>query len=131
MGKFATKRLKDCAAVQAPDGSTVRLLHRMSGGGMAHFSLAAGQVAKAVSHKTIEEIWYFVAGRGRMWRASDRDEEIVNVAPDMAITIAPGTSFQFRADGGVALVALAVTMPPWPGQEEAELVEGVWAPTFS
>ena len=35
MGKFATKRLRDCAALQAPDGSTVRLLHRMSGGGMA------------------------------------------------------------------------------------------------
>ena len=130
MSKFATKRLADCDTVQAPDGSSVRLLHRMSGGSMAHFSLAAGQVAKAVRHKSIEEIWYFVAGRGRMWRASDRREEFVDVAPDMAITIPPGTSFQFRAQGDEALAAVAVTMPPWPGEEEAEGVEGPWTSTF-
>jgi len=37
--------------------------------------------------------------------------------------------FQFRCDGGEPLEAVAVTMPPWPGAEEAFVVSGIWEPT--
>ena len=37
-----------------------------------------------------------------------------------------GTRFQFRATGERALKAVAVTLPPWPGDGEAEFVKGKW-----
>jgi len=37
--------------------------------------------------------------------------------------------FQFRCDGAERLVAVAATMPPWPGAGEAYFVEGKWPPT--
>ena len=113
------------ADVIAPDGSEVRLLCQLSGGSMAHFTLPPGQVSKAVRHRTVQELWYFVGGRGRMWR----DGETVDVSKGVSLTIPVGTSFQFRADGETALAAVAVTMPPWPGADEAEFVEGAWSAT--
>ena len=45
------------------------------------------------------------------------------------VTVPLGTAFQFRTLGEAPLVFLAVTMPPWPGAEEAYVVEGKWPPT--
>ena len=114
MQPFETKRLPTTADVQAPDGSDVRILLGLQGGGMAHFELAPGDVAQAVTHKTVEEIWYFVSGHGQMWRQSDSQEEIVEVEPGVCITIPLGTRFQFRCLGSEPLAAVAITMPPWP-----------------
>jgi len=33
---------------------------------MAHFHLPAGQVSRAVRHRTVEEIWFVLSGRGEM-----------------------------------------------------------------
>lgn len=129
MTDFAAKPLPATADVLAPDGSEVRILLGLSGGGMAHFRLAPGQVAKAVTHRTVEEIWYILAGRGRMWRRSAAGEAVVDLAPGLCLTIPLGTRFQFRCDGDVALDAVAITMPPWPGEDEAAFVDGPWAPT--
>jgi mannose-6-phosphate isomerase-like protein (cupin superfamily) len=93
------------------------------------FSLAAGTVSKAVAHRTIEEIWYFVAGHGRFWRRLGDDEEIVDVGPGVSIDIPTGTHFQYRCDGTEPLIAVAATMPPWPGDDEAYRVEGAWPAT--
>ena len=41
------------------------------------------------------------------------------------------TAFQFRAEGGEPLAFVAVTMPPWPGMDEAFAVEGPWTPTVA
>lgn len=131
MTDFATLRLPTMPTVTAPDGSDVRVLLGLRGGGMAHFELAAGQVAKAVTHRTVEEIWYVVAGRGEMWRRQDGREEIVALAPGLCLTIPLRTHFQFRAAPDVALAAVAVTMPPWPGMDEAVPVEGPWDPTVA
>jgi mannose-6-phosphate isomerase-like protein (cupin superfamily) len=128
MGQFITRVLGAKADVIAPDGSEVRLLPVASRGGMAHFSLGPGRVSKAVAHRTIEEIWYFLAGRGRMWRRLGESEETVDVFPGVSLTIPTGTHFQFRSDGNEALEAIGVTMPPWPGPDEAYEVEGVWEP---
>src|SRR5262249_4339870 len=115
--------------VVAPDGSDVRLLPRVAGGSMAHFTLALGVTSRAVTHRTVEEIWFVVGGRGERWRAAAEREEVVAMTPGVALTIPVGTRFQFRATGREALTAVAVTMPPWPGDEEAVVVDGPWEPT--
>ena len=92
---------------------------------MAHFELAPGQVSKAVRHQSVEEIWYCVSGVGEMWRKQGSEESVETLAPGTCLTISLGTHFQFRV-GDEGLTAVAVTMPPWPGEDEAEFVEGLW-----
>jgi mannose-6-phosphate isomerase-like protein (cupin superfamily) len=112
----------------APDGSAVRLLAALGGGSMAHFELAAGQTSAPVRHRTVEELWYFVGGRGEMWRrAPDGTETVDAVEAGVSLDIPLGTSFQFRALGDRPLRAVGVTMPPWPGDDEAERVPGRWS----
>lgn len=129
MQRFETKRLPATSDVTAPDGSDVRVLLALKGGSLAHFELAAGRTSRAVAHKTVEEIWYFVGGRGEMWRSQDGREETVAVEPGVCLTIPVGTRFQFRSFGPEPLAAVAVTMPPWPGEGEAVAVEGAWEPS--
>jgi mannose-6-phosphate isomerase-like protein (cupin superfamily) len=44
----------------------------------------------------------------------------------VCVTIPLGTHFQFRSLGNEPLAAVAVTMPPWPGDGEAYEVAGPW-----
>jgi len=113
----------------APDGSDVRVLLGVAGGGMAHFELAPGQTSTAVQHRTVDEIWYFLSGRGEMWREHDGTDEITEVSAGLCLTIPMGTRFQFRSLGREPLSAIGVTMPPWPGDSEAIKVAGRWEPT--
>jgi mannose-6-phosphate isomerase-like protein (cupin superfamily) len=113
----------------APDGSEVRILAGLASGSMAQFTLPPGAIARAVVHRTVEELWVFISGAGRMWRADADGERIDSVSPGLTLAIPVGTRFQFRADGDLPLVAVGTTMPPWPGPEEAVFVEGPWAPT--
>lgn len=101
----------------------------LRGGGMAHFALAPGETSIAVAHRTVEEIWFFVSGRGEMWRRSDAREEVITVDAGVCITIPIGTHFQFRSLGPEPLAALGATMPLWPGDGEAYEVAGTWPPT--
>jgi mannose-6-phosphate isomerase-like protein (cupin superfamily) len=131
MQPFESTRLPDERTSIAPDGSDVRVLLGLAGGGMAHFELAPGQTSTAVTHKTVEEIWYFLAGQGEMWRDQGGNSEVVKVSAGVCLTIPLGTRFQFRSTGDVALAAIGVTMPPWPGDGEAVPVSGPWQPTVS
>ena len=127
---FATKRAGSAPDAIAPDGSQVRVLCATDRGGMALFRLAPGVVAKAVAHRTVEEIWYVTRGNGRMWRKSGGREDIAELGAGVSISIPLGTHFQFRCDGAEPLEAVAVTMPPWPGADEAYPVEGIWDATI-
>ena len=127
--RFGTKRIGDKPDAIALDGSEVRVLSGLSRGSLAVFSLAPDAVSKAVAHRTIEEIWYFIAGHGRIWRKLGDAEDIAEIGPGLSISLPTGTHFQYRCDGAEALVAVAVTMPPWPGADEAYLVDGIWPPT--
>lgn len=127
MAAFATQVLPAEPTVKAPDGSDVRVLLALAGGSMAHFQLAPGQVSAAVVHRTVEEIWYVVTGRGQMWRSQDGREEVVELLPGTCLTIPVGTRFQFRAAAAQTLAAVAVTLPPWPGEGEAVFVAGPWS----
>ena len=125
MRPFETKALPDLPDVTAPDGSDVRLLVSSGSGSMAHFSLAPGAISTAVCHRTVEELWFVTAGDGQMWRSAEGVEDIIDLAPGISLSIPVGTSFQFRA-GRTPLEAVAVTMPPWPGMDEAYAVDGLW-----
>lgn len=123
---FVTRMLAAAPDAIAPDGSEVRLLAATTRGSMAHFRLPPGAVSKAVAHRTVEEVWYFVKGRGRLWRSFGGHDEVIDAVAGVSISIPVGASFQFRCDGDEALEAIGVTMPPWPGMDEAYEVEGVW-----
>ncbi len=127
--RFATRSLGREPDAVAPDGTAVRLLHALEGGSLAHFELPAGAVSHAVAHRTVEELWFVVAGRGRLWRRSETDESVETLAPGVAVTIPLGTAFQFQADAEAPLAFIAVTMPPWPGMDEAVRAAGPWTPT--
>lgn len=126
---FSTKRLPVARDDVAPDGSDVRILLGLKCGGMAHFELPPGQTSTAVAHRTVEEIWFFLTGRGEMWRKQNDQEEVVAVEPGVCLTIPIGTHFQFRSFGYEPLAAVGVTMPPWPGEGESYEVKGTWEPT--
>ncbi len=114
----------------APDGSEVRVLLSLRRGGMSHFLLPAGQVSRAVRHRSVEEIWYILSGEGEMWRSNAGQEDITPLAGGTCLTIPAGTQFQFRATGHQPLAAVAITMPPWPGADEAVIVKGHWQPNL-
>src|SRR5215475_11909052 len=126
---FETKAIGAAPDAIAPDGSEVRVLCQLSRGGLAVFSLPPGAVAKAVAHHTVEELWYVISGRGRIWRKLGEDEEVTELGPGLSLSIPTGTHFQFRCDGSEPLVVIGATMPPWPGDAEAFRVKGAWLPT--
>jgi mannose-6-phosphate isomerase-like protein (cupin superfamily) len=129
MTEYATLRLPLLPTLTAPDGSDVRVLLGLRGGGMAHFELAAGRTSIAVMHRTVEEIWFVVCGRGEMWRRQGEHEQTIALEPGVCLTLPLGTRFQFRAAPDAALAAIGVTMPPWPGNDEAVRVDGPWEPS--
>jgi mannose-6-phosphate isomerase-like protein (cupin superfamily) len=122
---FETKQQSERPDVEAPDGSDVRILLSLDGGSMAHFELGPGRTSKAVTHRTVEEIWYCVSGSGEMWRKLGEEESVVDVTVGTCLTIPAGTHFQFRS-GEEGMCALAVTMPTWPGEDEAIFADGIW-----
>ena len=125
---FETTRLGASVDAIAPDGSDVRILARVAGGSMAHFSLGPRAVSVAVRHRTISEIWYVLGGLGQMWRSQDGRAEVVDLVTGTVLTIPVGTSFQFRSTSDAPFTGIGVTMPPWPGADEAVIVDGPWEP---
>ncbi len=108
----------------------VRVLLGLRDGTLAHFQLDPGWTGRAVRHRTVEEIWYVLSGRGRLWRSLGDDERIDAVAPGACVDLPVGTAFQLRAEGEVPLCVVAVTMPPWPGAHEAVGVRKCWKPSL-
>ena len=129
MPHFATKVLPDSPDERAPDGSLVRTLLHVGRGAMTHFELGPNETSVAVAHRTVEEVWFFLGGRGELWRRTADEDGIVEVHRDVCVTIPLGTHFQFRCLGNGPLSAICVTMPPWPGHGEAYRVEGPWTAT--
>lgn len=125
--RFETKELPTNHDYLAPDGSEIRLMPDMNGGGLAHCTLPPGGASKPVYHRTVEEIWYGLTGQGQVWRKLESQEEVVDFFSGIGLTIPVGTQFQFRNTGAEPLQFIIVTMPPWPGPEEAvPLDDGKW-----
>lgn len=123
---FETKKLPEALDVIAPDGSEIRLLVRSSRGSMVHCTLPPGATSRAIQHRSVEELWYFISGAGRVWRRLGEREEIVEVEPGWSLSIPTGTTFQFQNTGDQPLCFVIVTMPPWPGEGEVIPHQGYW-----
>jgi mannose-6-phosphate isomerase-like protein (cupin superfamily) len=123
---FDTKQLSEGLDVLAPDGSEIRLLVRTTRGSMVHGLLPPGQVSRAITHRTVDEVWYFASGQGQVWRKQGADESVVDVRPGTSLSIPVGTQFQFRTTSAEPLQFVMCTMPPWPGEQEAVRVSDYW-----
>lgn len=91
---------------------------------MVEVVLPAGQVSRPVYHQTVEELWYVLEGMGQIWRCPPGQEDssqetIQSVGPGDALVIPTGWRFQFGAGETGELRFLCVTLPPWPGGDEA------------
>jgi mannose-6-phosphate isomerase-like protein (cupin superfamily) len=107
----------------APDGSEVTYLARTGRASLVEVRLPADRTSRPVRHRSVEEIWYFTGGQGRLWLRSPAGEVTVRpVQPGTAAVIPPGWAFQFQAADG-DLRFLCYTSPPWPGDSEAEPAE--------
>src|SRR5260370_39349050 len=115
---FETAQVAADYDVRAPDGSEIRLLVQVRGASMVHCTLRPGEVTQAVRHRTVEEVWFCVAGAGQLWRRASDAQEVVSLEPGTAVSIPLGTEFQFQASGDQPLEVVITTVPPWPGADE-------------
>ena len=110
----------------APDGSEIRLLPEVGGGGLSHCTVPVNKVSTAVVHRTVGEIWYFISGNGEVWRKKGKQEAVDAVGSGCCLNIPCGTSFQFRNIGDEPLCLIIATISRWPGPQEAVEVDGFW-----
>src|SRR5215469_3114074 len=103
----------------APDGSEITfLVGDARTASLVEVRLPAGATSRPVRHRTVEEIWYFTAGDGRVWRQPATGAAVVDdVHPGSTIVIPTGWAFQFRAEPRADLRFLCYTSPPWPGDD--------------
>ena len=80
----------------------------------------------------MHEIWYVLNGHGEIWRRDpEGHEEVTLLAAGTAIDLPLGTAFQFRSTGLGPLAVVILTMPRWPGPQEAIMGDGPWSATAS
>ncbi|PVE22008.1 hypothetical protein DC522_23650 [Microvirga sp. KLBC 81] len=113
----------------APDGSEVRILRGLERGGLATFLLPPKAVSRAIAHHTVDEVWYFLSGHGRMWPQRDDYDDVVEVALGFSITMPLGTKYQIRCGRHEPLVVISETIPACSGPHEAHFVESPRTPT--
>ena len=124
---FATRQLGEAYDVLAPDTSEIRLLVGTTRGSLAHGTLAPGRVSLAVTHRTVEEVWYVTAGPGAGLAQAGRPRDWSSTSSrEPRLTIPTGVHFQFRTTGPEPLRFVMCTMPPWPGEQEAVRVPDHW-----
>lgn len=115
---------------KSPAGADIRYLMDGELGNMIHSTVPPHQVNRATVHATVSEFWYVLEGRGEIWREDDVESCITALLPGTVIDIPVGTIFQYRNLSDVDLKFICIAMPPWPGEEEAIYVKGVWQPTI-
>jgi mannose-6-phosphate isomerase-like protein (cupin superfamily) len=95
---------------------------------MIHATVPGGQVNRATVHATVSEFWHVLSGEGQIWRRDSTGEETTALRAGVTVDIPVGTAFQYRCTGADALQFLCITMPRWPGDDEATVIEGPWKP---
>ena len=114
---------------RSPAGAEIRLLLDGATGTMIHSTVPPGQVNRATVHATVSEFWHVLSGEGQIWRGDDTGGQTVALERGVSIDIPVGTAFQYRCTGAAPLEFLCVSMPRWPGEAEARVIEGPWTPT--
>ena len=116
----------------APDGLEVYLgaeTNNAGDAGIARFEAPVGFVSLAVTHKTVDEIWYCISGEGIIAvkdNALEKWKE-VSLRPGVSVSLPLGVHFQTKNTGKDKLVILGTTTPRWPNDpEEAKPVPPYW-----
>ncbi len=102
----------------APDGSIVEVFSVTEFASQCLCTLPKGKTSIAVRHRTVEELWYVLEGYGEI----DRGGELALLEPGTKLTIHRGTIFQFRSTAKTLKIHIT-TLPAWPGQDEAEIMD--------
>jgi mannose-6-phosphate isomerase-like protein (cupin superfamily) len=122
--------VETAARGRSPLGAHIRFLVDGRHGNMIHSTVPSGMVGRACHFRTIDEFWFVLSGEGEIWRrASDGREGITRLMAGVCVDIPLGTAFQYRCTGDEPLVFTCMAMPPWPGDDEAVIVDGPWAPS--
>ena len=114
---------------RSPAGAEIRYLMEGETGNMIHSTVPPGQVNRATVHATVSEFWHVLSGEGQIWRRDRAGEETTVLRPGVSVDIPVGTAFQYRCTGNAPLQFLCVSMPRWPGDDEATVITGPWKPT--
>ena len=113
--------IDDVRPGQAPDGSMVWALGSEAAGGIAICKLPPANTSTPAMHRTVEEIWYVMSGQGEISRRQNTLDPFVDqLMPSTCVDIGLGLTFQFRCIGK-ELVMVLLTIPCWPGPQEADL----------
>ena len=113
---------------RSPAGAEIRYLMGGETGDMIHSTVPPGQVNRATVHATVSEFWHVLSGQGQIWRRDAAGEATTVLETGVSIDLPVGTAFQYRCDGNNPLQFICVTMPRWPGDEEATFIQGPWNP---
>jgi mannose-6-phosphate isomerase-like protein (cupin superfamily) len=114
---------------RSPLGAHIRYLIDGPHGNTIHSTVPPGMVGRACRFRTIDEYWFVLSGEGEIWRKPvDGRESVTRLVPGVSFDIPLGTAFQYRCTGEVPLVCIVTALPPWPGDDEAVIVDGPWVP---
>jgi mannose-6-phosphate isomerase-like protein (cupin superfamily) len=113
---------------RSPAGAEIRYLIEGETGNMIHSTVRPGLVSRATVHATVSEFWHVLSGEGQIWRRDDTEEETTALTAGVTVDIPVGTAFQYRCTSAEPLEFLCIAMPPWPGDQEATVLEGPWTP---
>lgn len=114
----------------AADGSEGRSMVIGKHGKLNQFTLKPNVISTAVQHSIVEEIWFIESGTGEMWMQQGSNEIIIPLTQGASFVIPVRTAFQFRnISSDENLIAMVLTMPPWPGDHVITFKEGPWEPT--
>ena len=115
---------------RSPAGADIRFIMDGSTGNMIHSTVPPRQINRATVHATVSEFWFILEGVGEIWRKDEKDERVARLEAGVSIDIPVGTAFQYRNIGDVELKFICISMPRWPGDDEASHLDGVWEPTL-
>jgi mannose-6-phosphate isomerase-like protein (cupin superfamily) len=114
---------------RSPLGADIRFLMDGPHGNMIHSTVPPGMVGRACHFRSIDEYWYVLSGEGEIWRSTpDGHESITGLIRGVCVDIPLGTAFQYRCIASVPLVFICTALPPWPGDDEAVIMDGPWEP---
>jgi mannose-6-phosphate isomerase-like protein (cupin superfamily) len=113
------KQLSKTPDAIAVDTAEIRKVFAEDEASVVHCTLPPNAVSVATRLVDIQEIWYFMEGRGRIWlKEEDEDEgQEKEVGPGTCLTIPAGVHFQYHTLGEDFLTFLCVTMPPFRSPE--------------
>lgn len=123
-------KLRPTPDARSPAGADIRFIMDGSTGNMIHSTVPPRQINRATVHATVSEFWFILEGVGEIWRKDEKDERVARLEAGVSIDIPVGTAFQYRNIGDVELKFICISMPRWPGDDEASHLDGVWEPTL-